>query len=44
MKDKFSAFWMVLLSDPLNGRICNWALGIGAILYFGSIIVKILIR
>jgi len=33
-----------LLSDPLNKRICNWGLAIGSALFFGNIIIQLLIQ
>lgn len=33
-----------LLSDPLNERICTWALAISGILFFGNMIIHYLIQ
>lgn len=44
MKTLIYVIWDKLLSDPLNKRICMWALGISSALFFGNLIIHFLIQ
>ena len=44
MKNLFIAVFDKLLTDPANKRICNWGLAISFVLYFGNIVINLLIK
>lgn len=44
MKNLFIAIFDKLLTDPLNKRICNWGLAVAGVLFFGNMIIHLLIQ
>jgi hypothetical protein len=44
MKNLCIAVFDKLLTDPLNDKICKWALAIAGTLFFGNIIIHYLIQ
>lgn len=44
MKAQLERMLVRLLSDPLNERICMWALAVAGTLFFGNLIIHYLIQ